>query len=58
MFEKLVDIIAKTAEDRINGISLEDAALGRTWCDVRRYATNEPALQQAVLKRIDAWLKL
>ncbi len=57
MFEKLVEIIAKTTEDRANDISLEDVALGRTWCDVRRYATNEPELRQAALERIDVWLR-
>ena len=57
MFEKLVEIIAKTTEDRANDLSLEDVALGRTWCDVRRYSTNEPELRQAALERIDVWLR-
>ncbi len=58
MFEKLVAIIASGPGDRFTGLSLEDAALGRAWCDARKHAAGDPAKRQAVLEQIDAWLKL
>jgi len=58
MFEKLVAIIASGPGDPCTGLSLEDAALGRTWCEARKHASGGPARQQAALEQIDAWLKL
>ena len=52
MLEKLIAFIEDGSEDRLGEISLEDAALGRTWCAARKKTDDGTPIQA----QLDTWV--
>lgn len=56
MLERLIEFILNGPEDRFADISLEDAALARTWCDIRKRTGGRSPSWEAVAEQLEAWL--
>ena len=57
MLKKLVDSIANAPEERFSEISLEDAALGRTWCEAQKHRGKKNETLEKVEAQLEAWLE-
>ncbi|MFO7976165.1 MAG: hypothetical protein R6V12_16195, partial [Candidatus Hydrogenedentota bacterium] len=56
MLKKLVEAIANTPQDGFDEISLEDAALGRTWCEAQKRRGKKSEVWEKVEAQLEAWL--
>ncbi|MEA3365551.1 MAG: hypothetical protein U9Q79_07915, partial [Candidatus Hydrogenedentes bacterium] len=56
MLKRLVEWIAKATEEQLIEISLEDAALGRTWCEAQKQRGKKRETWERVETQLEAWL--
>ncbi|HQE84022.1 MAG TPA: hypothetical protein PLM14_13555 [Candidatus Hydrogenedentes bacterium] len=56
MIEKLVEVIAGATEEQFREISLEDAALCRTWCEAQERHNRKKEVCETAQAQLDAWL--